>query len=34
MFWYSGRLPTQVEWEVMFGAERMVWEEGGARPKY
>lgn len=30
----SGRLPTQVEWEVMFGPLRLGWDEKGARPKF
>jgi hypothetical protein len=29
----SGRLPTQMEWEVMFGPERLGWDENGARPR-
>lgn len=30
----SGRLPTQMEWEVMFGPERLGWDEKGARPRF
>jgi len=30
----SGRLPTQVEWEVMFGSQRLRWDEKGAKPNF
>ncbi|KAL9131299.1 MAG: hypothetical protein Q9217_000734 [Psora testacea] len=28
----SGRVPTQAEWELMFGYERPVWDGDGTRP--